>query len=82
MAPAADGVTRDMDLTAGVDLSAVIWHKSSKSSGGGSNCVEVAQLPSSIAIRDSKNRDGGALVVRSAAFRNLIESVKRGSLDS
>jgi Domain of unknown function (DUF397) len=71
-----------MDLTAGIDLSAVTWHKSSKSSGGGSNCVEIAQLSGTFAIRDSKNRDGGTLFVRGAVFRDLIDSVKQGSLDS
>jgi hypothetical protein len=29
-----------------------------------------------------KNRDGGALIVRGAVFRDLIDSVKHGSFDS
>jgi Domain of unknown function (DUF397) len=62
------------------DLSAAAWRKSSKSSGGGSNCVEVAYLPDLVAIRDSKNPHGGAIVVPRAAFRDLLENIDRGSL--
>jgi hypothetical protein len=53
---------------------------SSRSSGGGSNCVEVAQLSSSIAIRDSKNPEGAALLVTSAAFRELADDIRRGTV--
>ncbi|MGI5338878.1 DUF397 domain-containing protein [Streptomyces sp. CA-181903] len=36
------------------DLSAATWRKSS-ASGGEGNCVETADLPGGIAVRDSKN---------------------------
>jgi hypothetical protein len=62
------------------DLSAASWHKSIKSSGSGSNCVEVAQLPNITAIRDSKNPGGAMLVVRNV-FRELIADIRRGTLD-
>jgi Domain of unknown function (DUF397) len=39
-------------------------------------------VPDSVAIRDSKNRGGGALIVRGAVFRDLIDSVKHGSFSS
>ena len=39
-----------------IDLSSAVWHKSSRSSSQGQNCVEVAtNLPGIITIRDSKN---------------------------
>ncbi|GAB2716305.1 DUF397 domain-containing protein [Nocardia thraciensis] len=44
-----------------VDLSNVVWHTSSRTSGG-KDCVEVAFLPDgSIGVRDSKDRTGPAL---------------------
>lgn len=42
-----------------MDLSRAEWRKSSKSSGNGGNCVEVARnLPGIVAVRDSKDPDG------------------------
>jgi hypothetical protein len=62
------------------DVSQVAWRKSTRSSGGGSNCVEVARLPSRIAIRDSKNPEGGTLIVTPAVFRELTDDIRRGAL--
>ena len=62
-------------------LSTASWHKSSYSSGGGQNCVEVAMLPGSVAIRDSKDPAGLAHVVSEAAFSDLITRIKRGELN-
>jgi hypothetical protein len=61
------------------DLSTAAWRKASKSTGGGSNCVEIARLTSVIAIRDSKNPDGGALIVSPAVFRRLLADARRAS---
>ena len=60
------------------DLPAATWRKSTRSSGGGSNCVEVARLPSHIAIRDSKNPQGAALIITPATFRELTDGIRRG----
>ncbi|HEV8563014.1 MAG TPA: DUF397 domain-containing protein [Actinophytocola sp.] len=43
------------------------WRKSSFSSEGGANCVEVAWLPGAMAFRDSKNPGGPVLLVKRAA---------------
>ncbi len=67
-----------MNPTAPADLAAVAWRKSTRSSGGGSNCVEVARLPGHVAIRDSKNPAGPALIITPAAFRELTDGVRRG----
>jgi hypothetical protein len=62
-------------------LSTAPWHKSSHSTGGGQNCVEVAVIPGSVAIRDSKNPNGPVHVLSSEAFRDLVSRIKRGDLD-
>jgi hypothetical protein len=43
------------------DLSRAHWRTSTKSGGNG-NCVEVADLGSALAVRDSKNPTGPVLV--------------------
>lgn len=58
-----------------MDLTRAAWRKSSYSSGG-SNCVEVANMTSIVAVRDSKNPAGGAHTVRPAAWRALVDAVK------
>jgi hypothetical protein len=62
------------------DLSAATWRKSSRSTGGGSNCVEVAVLAGRVALRDSKDADGGAIIVPHGAFHELTDDIKRGLL--
>ncbi len=68
-----------MNAAGSADLSPAAWRKSSRSSGGGSNCVEVARLPGRIAIRDSKNPQGAMLVLAPAAFSELIRDVRNGA---
>jgi Domain of unknown function (DUF397) len=59
-----------------IDLSRADWHKSSHSSQDG-NCVEVARnLPGMVAIRDSKDPDGRALVVTREEWRAFLRSFK------
>ncbi|GIF17287.1 hypothetical protein BJ973_000010 [Actinoplanes tereljensis] len=61
------------------DLSGAVWHKSTRSGGNGGDCVEVAaNLPRVVAIRDSKNRNGAALVFSRAEWREFVEGVKAG----
>jgi len=64
-----------------MDLSSASWRKSSFSSGGGNACVEIATLPGTVAIRDSKDPDGPVHLLRPAAFRDLITRIKRGDFD-
>jgi hypothetical protein len=64
------------------DLSQAIWRKASKSNGGNGGCVEIAaNLPGVIAVRDSKRPEGGAHVVRRAAFAAFLADVKAGRYD-
>jgi hypothetical protein len=48
------------------------WFKSSYSSGGGGECVEVAIAPGAIHIRDSKDRSGPVLTVTPQAWAGLV----------
>ena len=63
------------------DLSTATWRKSTRSSGGGSNCVQVAHLPGHIAIRDSKNPEGPALIVTPTAFQELADRMRHGTFN-
>ena len=56
------------------------WFKSSYSSENGTACVEVADLTSvgRVAIRDSKDKTGPALVIPTAAFAAFITAVREG----
>jgi hypothetical protein len=54
-----------------------VWRKSGRSGNSGGQCVEVAgNLPGVVAIRDSKDPDGPALVVHPTAFRAFTDTVK------
>lgn len=67
-------------MTRNVDVSSARWRTSSHS-GGGNQCVEVAgDPPGAVAVRDSKNRDGGVHVVGKSAWRAFVSSVKHGRL--
>ncbi len=60
-----------------VDLSGMRWRKSSFSTGNGGgddNCVEVALVPSAMAVRDSKNAAGPVLVLPNPAWAALLRA--------
>jgi hypothetical protein len=65
-----------------MDLTGAAWRKSSFSSGNGGACVEVAIVPSApedggslVALRDSKDPVGPALVFTPGEWRAFIATV-------
>lgn len=53
------------------------WRKSSYSGGSSSNCVEVGSN-GDVAVRDTKNRDGGTLRFTADSWSAFTAAVKRG----
>ncbi|MER5756810.1 DUF397 domain-containing protein [Streptomyces sp. NPDC002088] len=51
------------------------WIKSSYSSDGTGNCVEIADLVPQVAVRDSKNMGGPALIFPRGSWRSFVISV-------
>lgn len=58
------------------ELSRTTWRKSSRS-GGGDQCVEVAQIGAARAVRKSQNPEGGHLALGAA----YSACVKNGEYD-
>jgi Domain of unknown function (DUF397) len=62
-------------------LTRLAWRKASKSTGNGGNCVEVARnLRGTVAVRDSKNPDGPALITSPAGWQAFTASIKTGRI--
>jgi hypothetical protein len=60
-----------------MDLKGARWRKSTRSSGNGGNCVEVADnLPGVVLVRDTKDRDGGTLAFGPAAWTGFVNLAK------
>ncbi|WP_131738568.1 DUF397 domain-containing protein [Actinomadura roseirufa] len=49
------------------------WRRSSHSGDNGGDCVELAGLPGGVAVRDSKDPDGPALIVTRACLHAALE---------
>jgi hypothetical protein len=63
-------------------LNGAVWKKGSRSNGsGGNNCVEVAFLDDAVAVRDSKDRQGPALMFTEAEWTAFVGSAKDGEFD-
>ncbi|MFI0406181.1 DUF397 domain-containing protein [Actinomadura sp. 3N508] len=57
------------------------WRKSSRSTQGTSEqCVELAQLPNGIGLRDSQSPHTGHLILTPHAFATLLTQAKRDEL--
>jgi hypothetical protein len=46
------------------------------------NCVEVATTAGGVAVRDSKNPDGGALLFTASEWQSFIDAAKGGEFDN
>ncbi|MET8283388.1 DUF397 domain-containing protein [Micromonospora sp. NPDC005174] len=60
------------------ELARVSWSKSSRSGANDSNCVEVAVLSAGLAVRDSKDPGGPALVFGRDAWSSFVTGLRRG----
>ncbi|MFJ2609581.1 DUF397 domain-containing protein [Streptomyces sp. NPDC087425] len=56
------------------DASELAWFKSSYSSGtNGETCVEIATVPGTVHVRDSKNVEGPRFAVAPAAWTDFLQ---------
>ncbi len=62
------------------DLTGAVWRTSSHSSGNG-QCVAVAVVEGVVAVRDSKDPCGSAVVVAAGGFSAFVRGVRDGGLD-
>lgn len=64
-----------------MDLTHADWRTSSRSGVNG-NCVEVAlNLADGVAVRDTKDRAGGALTFTHAQWATFVGDVQNGTFD-
>ncbi|XVS64341.1 DUF397 domain-containing protein [Actinosynnema sp. CA-299493] len=63
-----------------MDLSDIVWRKSSRS-GGNNECVELAVTETSTAFRDSKAPDASVLAFQAAGYRRFLSAIRSGNLD-
>jgi Domain of unknown function (DUF397) len=62
------------------DLTGAEWRTSTFSNSG--SCVEVARnLPGVVAVRDSKDRAGGALELSPAVWDRFLGGIRQGEFD-
>jgi hypothetical protein len=71
-----------------MDLTGAAWRKSSFSGGNGGACVEVAIVSGgteasggAVALRDSKNPTGPALLFTPDEWREFTRAVRHGEAD-
>jgi hypothetical protein len=63
------------------DLPRAGWRKSSRSNiGGDGDCVEVAELPGRVAMRDSKDPAGPILTFTHAEWRAFLGGIRTDDL--
>ncbi|MFE5889013.1 DUF397 domain-containing protein [Streptomyces sp. NPDC056462] len=59
-------------MESNANLAGAQWRKSSYSSDQGGDCVEITEIPTVIAIRDSKNPAGPIVTLDPAAFNAFL----------
>jgi hypothetical protein len=55
-----------------IDLAGAVWRKSGRSDMSGPNCVEVATVGDTIAVRDSKDPHGPVLAFTRGEWRAFL----------
>ena len=64
-----------------IDLSHARWFKSTRSGPNSDNCVEVAFVGKAIAVRDSQDPTGPALIFTAAEWDAFVGGAKDGEFD-
>lgn len=62
-----------------VDLTNATWRKATRSTSNGGECIEVARVDNTVAIRDSKNPHGPKLLLTPRSFRDLPRVVLKNA---
>jgi Domain of unknown function (DUF397) len=62
------------------EMSGAVWRKSTRSNAQ-ANCVEVAETPDAVSVRDSKDPGGPVLIFTREQWRAFVEAVKDGEFD-
>lgn len=71
------GLDESTESTLAREFISLAWRKSSRSIGNG-QCVEAAQLPDGrLAMRDSTDKSGPAIVVGQEAWRLFVRTVRQ-----
>ncbi|MGW2409688.1 DUF397 domain-containing protein [Streptomyces sp. NPDC001739] len=58
---------------------ALSWRKSSYSSGSSGDCIEIAACPTTVHIRDSKDKTGPRLSVPAHAWAAFVSYAAQGA---
>ncbi|GAA1790939.1 DUF397 domain-containing protein [Actinomadura chokoriensis] len=59
-----------------MDLTKAVWRKASRSTVQNDNCVEIAGVSATVAIRDSKDPNGPMLTMKRTDFKRFTEAIK------
>jgi hypothetical protein len=61
-------------------MTGLVWRKATRSGTDGA-CVEVAEVPDGVRVRDSKDPDGPMLSFTTEAWRDLLCRIRKGELE-
>ncbi len=64
-----------------IDTTGVRWRTSSYTNGGGGQCVEVADLPAGVLVRDTKDRTRPPIHCSAPAWRAFTRAVRAGEFE-
>ncbi|MFE6750954.1 DUF397 domain-containing protein [Kitasatospora purpeofusca] len=61
-------------------MTELAWFKSSHSTNEDANCVEVAETPGVVHVRDSKDKSGPQLAFEPAAWKAFVDFAANASV--
>lgn len=64
------------------EKSNLTWRKSTRSNSSPAECVEVAALPTRVAVRDSKDPHGPKLIFSAETWRSFTTQAQAGTYDT